>query len=396
MRAERRVLVGVSVLWIPLAFLFDGVTLLVLPVRLGDQPDATTLGLISFAGLAVGVAIQPMAGALGDRLRMRVDRRMFLLATAPPVLAGIWLVVGTTGALAVVAGYVVMQAAAGAMQGGVGALIPEHIPAQVRGRASGLKSAFDVGGAFAGFLILGALLASENLGAVGALLTVIVLIGCALVWVLVPRVDAAPRAHAPKPSGPLSPTGFMAVIASRFLFLFGTYAVGRFLLLLVAERLALAPERAAAEAGWLLALFTAATALAAIPCGWLADRHGRRRLMQLGALISAAGIGAFIPPLGLPGLIVAGLLMAVGTGAFVSANWAAATDVVAPADAGRLMGVVGVATGVAAAGAGLLGPLIDVAGFAPALALAAIVTVSAAVPIASVGPRLSELLKENE
>ncbi len=226
MRAQPRVLVGVSVLWIPLAFLFDGVTLLVLPVRLGDRPDATTLGLVSFAGLAVGVAIQPLAGALGDRLRTRVDRRVFLLATAPPVLAGIWLVVGTTGALAVVAGYVVMQAAAGAMQGGLGALIPEHIPPEVRGRASGLKSAFDVGGAFAGFIILGALVASGDIAAVGPMLTVIVLIGCALVWVLVPPVDPAPSAHVPEPTGPAWPTGFMAVIVSRFLFLFGTYAVG--------------------------------------------------------------------------------------------------------------------------------------------------------------------------
>jgi hypothetical protein len=48
------------VLWLPLAFLFDGLTILVLPLRLGA--DAGTLGLGSFAGLAIGAAVQLLAG----------------------------------------------------------------------------------------------------------------------------------------------------------------------------------------------------------------------------------------------------------------------------------------------------------------------------------------------
>jgi MFS family permease len=396
MRTTGRVLAGISVLWVPLAFLVDGVTVLVLPVRLGDHGDAGTLGMVSFVGLAAGVAFQPLAGWLSDRLRSRADRRLFLSATAVPVVVGIWLLAGTSGTLSAAAGYVVMQAAAGAMQGGQGALIPEHVPAAMRGRAAGIKSAFDVGGAFVGFLVLGALVASGDVAATGVLLTLVVLAAVALVWLLVPPVDAGRRSASLQRAAAGWPPGFTALVLSRFLFLFGTYAVGRFLLLLVADRLGLAPVRAAAEAGWLLALFTAATALAAIPFGWLADRHGRHDLMRLGAVVSAVGIAAFIPPLGLPGVVAAGLLMAIGTAAFVSANWAAATDVVAPATAGRLMGVVGVATGVAAAAAGLLGPLIDAVGFAPALALAAVVAGTALLPLAGAHPASIHLLKEHQ
>ncbi len=402
MRTPGRVLVGISVLWVPLAFLFDGVTVLVLPVRLGDGPDAATLGLVSFVGLAAGLALQPLAGSLSDRLRWRVDRRLFLSATALPVVAGIWLLAGTSGTLSAVVGYVVVQAAAGAMQGGQGALIPEHVPATARGRAAGFKSAFDTGGAFVGFLVLGALVAAGQIAAIGVLLTILVLVGVALVWILVPPLQLGRRPARIEPVEPMAPVGapwpagFAPLILSRFLFLFGTFAVGRFLLLLVAERLGVAPERAADEAGSLLALFAAATALASIPFGWLADRHSRRGLMRLGAFLSAAGIAAFIPSLGIPGVVVAGLLMALGTAAFVTANWAAATHVVAPASAGRLMGMVGVATGVAAAAAGLLGPLIDAAGFAPALGLAAVVAVTAVLPIADARQSSIELLKEHQ
>lgn len=389
-----RVLIGVSVGWVPLAFLFDGVTVLVLPIRLGGS-DAATTGLVSFVGLALGVAAQPLAGWLSDRLRSSVDRRVVLAATAVPAMAGIWLLAGTTGVVAAIAGYIVIQAAAGAMQGVQGALIPEHVPSPARGRAAGLKSAFDVGGAFAGFVVLGALLASGDVVGTGAVLTLIVLVAVALLWVLVPPRTGSPVTPRTGSQARGWPASFPALVLSRFLFLFGTYAVGRFMLFIVAERLGIDPERAADEAGWLLAMFTGATALAAVPSGWLADRYGRRGLMRIGSVLSAAGIAAFIPSAGLGGVAVAGSLMAAGTAAFATANWAAATDVVAPADAGRLMGWVGVATGVAAASAGLLGPLIDVAGLTPALGIAAVVTLAATLP--TLGPDLATIqpLKEH-
>jgi len=59
------------------------------------------------------------------------------------------------------------------------------------------------------------------------------------------------------------------------LFLLGTYAVGRFFLYFVADRLGIPRLQAADEAGSLLAGLALATALASPAAGWLADRHGR-------------------------------------------------------------------------------------------------------------------------
>src|SRR5690606_37202120 len=83
---------------------------------------------------------------------------------------------------------------------------------------------------------------------------------------------------------------FAWLVGARFLFLLGTYAVGRFLLFFVAARLGLDPGRAAEQAGLLLAGLTLVSVLAAIPAGWAADRYGRLPLMAAGSLLSAEGV----------------------------------------------------------------------------------------------------------
>ncbi len=73
-----RILLGISVFWLALSLLFDGLTVLVLPRYLLDQADsvrATTLGLLTFIGLLAGMIVQPLAGAWSDRLQPRLGRR---------------------------------------------------------------------------------------------------------------------------------------------------------------------------------------------------------------------------------------------------------------------------------------------------------------------------------
>lgn len=367
--------VGISVLWIPLAFLFDGVTVLMLPVRLGA--DATTLGLVSMIGLGVAAGLQPVAGWLSDRLRGRFDRRSFLAVSAIPAIAGLWLLVGTTGLVAAVAGYLLVQAAGACMQAAQQALVPEHLEAPRQGRASGLRSAFDVGGSFLAFALLGGLMASGRLALAGVLIGALLVVAVVLVLALVPGRQARPGR---RPTWRI-PDGLRSLVVARFLFLLATYGVGRFLVFLVAERLGLDPDRAVADAGGLLALFTLVTAILALPAGWAADRRSRRDLMLAGALISALGIAVLAPAAGLPGLVVGGVLMSAGTAVFVTANWAAMTSLTAAPAAGRLLGIANLGTGVAAATAGAFGPLIDASGFGVALLAAAAVSAAAVVPL---------------
>jgi MFS family permease len=385
-----RRLVGISVVWIPLAFLTDGITVLALPLLLGG--NATAIGLASFAGIATGLVVQLAAGAVSDRTRAILDRRGFIAIATVPALIGLGMMGAGVGAMAA---YVLVQLGAGAVQAGQGALIPEAVAPTARGQASGLKTAFDVGGSFLAFLVLGAALADGNLPLTVAESAGILVVAVAVLWLLGPAARG-PGAIRPatgddsvtsaRSNAQAIPAGFLPLVASRFLLLFGTYAVGRFLVLLVADRTGQGIGAAVGDAAAILAFLTLLTAAAGLPAGWAVDRVGSQRLMVGGAIACAAGTLALIADAGIAGVLLGGSLMSLGTAAFVSANWAATTRLVPAAAAGRLMAIAGAGTGVAAATAGLLGPLIEAAGQPTALVVAAVAALTAIVPIVRLSP----------
>jgi FSR family fosmidomycin resistance protein-like MFS transporter len=380
---SRRLALGVSILWVPLAFLFDGVTVLLLPTKLAEAPDvASSIGLISFAGLAAAVMIQPLAGIVGDRYRARLERRRPILLVAVPTLIAVWMLSSAHTVLAAAAAYLAVQVGASILQSGQQTLIPEHVSGDHQGSSGGWKSALDLGGAFLAFLVLGPLLASGGTTAAAAAISVVLVASLGILWFTLPPT----RERARPPMGVRwvgLPPGFVRLVAARFLFLLGTYGIGRFLLLLVADRLGIDPARAADETGTLLALFTLVGAVTALGSGVLVDRLGPLIVMRLGVMSSALSIAALIPMTGAVGVVVAGTVMALGTAAFTSANWAATTRLVPAPHAGRLMGLANLGTGGAAACAGLVGPLIDWGGFTPAILVALLATVATFAPLAT-------------
>jgi MFS family permease len=66
--SKTRLWVGISLFWL-------GLSTLVLPNHLfhftTEANRATTLGLLTFAGLLVGLLVQPVAGTFSDRLDAR-------------------------------------------------------------------------------------------------------------------------------------------------------------------------------------------------------------------------------------------------------------------------------------------------------------------------------------
>lgn len=365
-----RLLFGVSVFWLALSLVFDGITTLVLPHQLLGLADpatrATTLGLLTFAGLLAGLLVQPVAGALSDRLRPRWGRRPLLLVGAGLILASLALSNAADAILLVLAGYVLVQVAASVAQAALQGYLPDLVPADWRGRASGVKGAMDLGGSLLGFILLGALLGTGS--ATPALVAVGAVVATTLALTLVLVREPRTAAQEPPPRASILDAfrldtrrhrAFAWLVASRFLFLFGTYAVGRFLLFFVADRLGLDRAAAAEQAGGLLAALTLVTLLSAPLGGWLADRFGRRLLMLGGAALSVAGVGLLAFAESALLILLFGGLMALGSSAYYGASWASIADLAPPEEAGRFYGLANVGTAGAAAAAGLLGPLVD-------------------------------------
>ena len=362
-----RASLGVSIGWIGISMVADGLPALLLPHRLlaDGGTDATTLGLITLVAIAVAAMLQPIAGRWSDR----IGRFPIIGAGTAMAVGGLALLLGPGTA---VAGTVLALAGVSVAQAGQQALLPDRIVPSWRGRAGGLKSAFDVAGAFAGFVILAALLGAGEPALAAIVLGVALIAGFGVTRLLVRQGAPLPR---PIEAGdrlePGARTALVKLVAARFLFLLGIYAVGRFLLLFVAERFDLGADAAGGDAGAALALLALITVAASVPSGWLADRVGRRPLMMIGGALGAAGIGLLPTVSSLEGVLAFGALMAVGSAAFGSASWAMLGDLTASADAGRLMGLANFGTAGAAAGAGAFGLLIDAAGYGPAFLLAA-------------------------
>ena len=376
-----RLLLGISVFWLALSMLFDGLNTLLLPSYLLAHTDgatqATTLGLLTFAGVLAGMLVQPVAGAYSDRLYSRWGRRGMVALGALLILVSL-AVLGVAGGLGVVfAGYLLAQVSVGVAQAAQQGFIPDLVPRRWRGTAAGLKGFMDLGGAMLAFIILADLLGGGRtdlalLALAGVVVTTLLL---TVVLVREPRrlpmsVDEGSNVRAYSTAVRPNLVSvfrldvrrhriFVRLVASRFLFLLGTYAVGRFLLYFVANRLRLDPARAAEQAGDLLAGLTLVTAAAAPVAGWAADRVGRLPLMFAGAGFSATGALLLTAAGNSVQILLFGGLMAIGSAAFAAANWALTADVAPPSESARFFGLANFGTAGAAAAAGLFGPMVD-------------------------------------
>jgi MFS family permease len=376
---QLRTLVGISVFWIGLGVVGDAFTSIVVVQRVAELAPpsaiATTVGLVTFAGILAGMAVQPLAGAISDRLRPRWGRRGQVVAGSVLITLALAAFVAAPGLPTLVVAFVGVQVAASIGQAAQQGFIPDLVEHRRRGRAAGAKGLADVGGAFLGFVLLALLAGGPQLAPAVAGVAIVVVSTALLAAVLVrePRARAAPPADDPPARGlpPGSRRLLVRVIAARFLFLLATFAIGRYLLLFAAERLGLSPAEAGAASATLFAALTLVTAVAALPAGWLADRSGRRGVMVVGAGLSAAGALLLLTADSWAALLLFGALMALGSAAFSTANWAVATDLVAPAAAGRDLGIVNIGTAGAAAVAGLFGFAIDATrGYLPGLGFA--------------------------
>jgi MFS family permease len=348
---------------------FDGINTLVLPRHLlglvDEASKATVLGLVSFVGLVAGMLVQPVAGAFSDRLRPRWGRRGTLALGALALLISLALFGLSTSLLAVLS-YLLVQVAASTAQAAQQGFLPDLVSPASRGTATGFKLSTDIGGALLGFLVLGRLLASDTIGLALAAIGAVVIVTFVLTLALV-REPCSSSGAAGGPVGLWDAfrldlrrhRAFARLVVSRFLFLLGTYAVGRFLLFFVGDRLGLEPGRAATEAGGLLATLALLTVLLSPPSGWASDRLGRLPLMLLGAVLSAGGALLLIVAGTSTHIVLFGGLMAVGSATFASANWALIADLAPSEEAARFYGLANVGTAGAAAAAGLFGPLVD-------------------------------------
>jgi MFS-type transporter involved in bile tolerance (Atg22 family) len=93
--------------------------------------------------------------------------------------------------------------------------------------------------------------------------------------------------------------------------------------------------------------------------GRLSDRFGRRPIAVMSAVLGVGGLTFVIFARDITQLLICGGILGIAFGSFMSTNWALATQMAAPGEGGRYMGLTNMATAGGSALARLVGPMID-------------------------------------
>jgi len=367
----------ITIFGFALAALWNSLHSIVLPLRLLDLVSEaqknTYLGLLTFTGLLLAMAVQPVAGALSDRSSFSWGRRRpyILLGTMAAILLlpGIGLF-GSYAALFVI--YCLLQVSANTAQGPFQAFIPDLVPERKRGLASGIKSLLEIVGGIALVRLIAYFMSQYSAGEKGIWLWLVlgalaaVLLGAMVATVL--TVKEQPGRVGAHPA--LFPTlyrsfkidlksrpDFVFFLLSRLLIFMALATVQTFALFYLRDVAGVASP-ATATADLLIAAGIGMIA-AVYPAGLLADRIGRRSVAAFSGLLGASGVLLMLLFPGYGYIIAGGALLGIAAGAFMSSNWALATDLVAKGEEARYLGLTNLATAGGAALARLIGPAID-------------------------------------
>ncbi|MFQ6121885.1 MAG: MFS transporter [Dehalococcoidales bacterium] len=370
--------IKITIFGFALAALWGSLHSIILQVRLLDfvaeSQLNTYLGLLTGTGLILAIAVQPIAGAISDRSSFSWGRRRpyLILGTIAAILflPGIGFF-GSYAAIFII--YCLLQISGNTAQGPYQAFIPDLVPEGKRGLASGVKSLLEIVGGIALLRLIGPFMDNYSAGEGSSWLWLtlgilaIVLLGAMIATTLTVKEHPIPSA----PKLPLLPTlygsfkidvkanrDFIWFLLSRLLILMAFATIQRFAFYFLKYFIGIANP--AAVTADLLIVVGISMIVAVYPAGRLSDRMGRRPVVVFSGLLSAFGIlGLFFSP-SYQYIMFAGAILGIAAGAFMSSNWALATDLVPKGEEARYLGLTNLATaGGAALALFVIGPIID-------------------------------------
>ena len=357
-----------------LSFLWNTLHPIVLPaILLNYVPETsknTYLGLLTFLGLILAMIVQPVSGALSDRSNSRWGKRSPFIALGTLLNAGVLLFMGFSNSLlGIFLGYITLQVSSNIAQGPMQALIPDIVPEEQKGLASGVKNFMEVFGIICASLFAGMLLSPDSSNPLPIFLVVIgILCVAALFTLSATRIKKEIKKEERKIAGKISfkkifsldvkkNRAFSNLLITRFVFLLGVYGIQTFALYYIRDVLKV--ENAITATGSLMGVIAVALVICALISGWLSDHSGPEKLMNIAVLITALGGLALIFVRDMSSLMIVAGIIGGGMGFYLTSNWAMAVKLTPSDQAGRFLGLTNIATAGASALGRLEGPLID-------------------------------------
>jgi MFS family permease len=357
--------------------------------ELGVSHKESWLGVVTGVGALVAIVVNPLAGALSDRTRLRLFGRGYGRRHCWTLGGGLLSAVSLAylgfapNLLAITMGWAGAQVGLNIMLATLTAAVPDRVPVPQRGLVSGW-----IGMPQALGLVVGAVLVTTVVTTTkpGYLLMTVVLLLLAVPFTLLTPDDSLGSAPAARTRWRLDLRGnpdFAWAWGTRFLVQLGN-ALGTLYLLYFLTDAVRVPDP---DSGLLvlILLYTAGMIATAMVGGWLSDRLGRRKIFVVwsGVLIAIAAVLLAVWPLW-PVSMVAAALFGAGYGVYLAVDTALITQVLpAATDRAKDLGVINIATAAPQVlGPALAAPIVTHLGGYPALfGLTAVVTLLGAVMV---------------
>jgi MFS family permease len=345
-----------------------------IPVWFGQhlKPEIA-IGVVGLIGSIVAFIVQPIAAALSDYTRSRLGRRRpwILVGTALDVIFLIALANAQTY-LAFAVLITLLQFSSNLAQGPFQGYVPDLVPEEQVGTASGIVGLMSVAGQLVGAGIAGLAVALQNIP-LGIIALAALEVGTMLpaVFGVADRPVDMPRRSGSALSGAKAALSeawhhrsYIWLLGSRFFILMTTGTVVVEAEFFLTRSLGYTEKEAATAILILLAITVMSAAGVAAWAGGASDRYGRRQIIWLGCAIGAAGMAVLALAPQLPEIAISGVRfpifglaavpVGIGAGMFIAVDWALLVDIIPKATAGRFMGLSNVVTATSGALAGTI------------------------------------------
>ncbi|THV33677.1 MFS transporter [Glycomyces buryatensis] len=321
-------------------------------ITASPEAAASALGLVLGVGALFALIANPLVGRLSDRTTSGWGmRRPWIAGGAATGFVALALIGVADSVWLVLLGWCVTQTALNAVMAAANATLADQVPAERRGKVSGIVGITTplgiLGGTFLVNLIDGDLLRFTVPGAL------------ALALALLFAFSLKDRVLAEKPAERLTLQQFLGSFVfnpvehpdfgwtwlTKFLIMFGYAGIAAYLPYYLTERFGLSEQEAISAILFAHIASMLAMAVSSPVGGIISDKLGKRRVpVAFAGLVMVAGLVllAFAPNVGV--VIVAQGVIGLGAGAFLSVDLALATQVLPnPDDTAKDLGVLNIA-----------------------------------------------------
>ena len=349
MREEQRKLtirdqLAISCFWLAYNFQWGALMAIVLPSQIallvGDERKEFFNGIIPAIGAALSLLATPIAGALSDRSTNRWGRRRPFMVTGTAInilfILLLPLFVAGSSLWLFVLCYLGVQFGNNWSGGPYAGLVPDVVPAEQRGEASGWLALMTAIGYLFGAFAAGQLAREGQYWGIYIACAVVLAVFLAITAVGVReeplRVDPAPLRMREFLGSFILPWNeyrdFYFVLITRAMVMMGINSVLLYLQYFLRDIIRV--ENPELQTGYLVAVIVAAGLPTSVIAGKLSDRHGRKPLVYVsGTAMAIASIifivNGFHPSLTFTYWI--GAFFGIGFGAYQAVDWALAIDV---------------------------------------------------------------------